>query len=408
LRRSLVATAAVLATVVIASGCNSKLLRPPAIIFADSGEFAVKTSIRGEGDKYPSVFTAFVPSQVPLHPGDAVNFQLQDTGEPHAVAVGTLVDAAVTGADGLGPTATLKQIEGLKPMKKVPSVMPLSPKGKVPELNASAAQRCFLESGSPPNSPTGGAAACEEAGQPDFNGRQPFFSSGLLEEGEPFRIKLAADIAPASYRFMCLVHRSTMTGTIEVRPKDVERPSVAELRTQAEAEEKEVAASLEPSARVAGVKAFDAKGAGPVFAGTGPLGLSRGFITAFIGDEVKVAVDTPLVWKVNRTHTISFNPSREAKDGFILEGSDGTRLNEDVWNPVGSKRAPAGLFRIPPAKKSYKINGGTWSGEDAWSSGVIQATAGTAVSYSMRFSKAGTYKYTCLIHDSMRGRVVVE
>lgn len=398
---------AALAVVALAPGCNSKLLRPPAIIFADSGEFAVKTSIREDDRAYPSVFTAFVPSQVPLHPGDAVNFQLQDTGEPHAVAMGRLVDAAVTAAEALGPSATLKQIENLKAMKKIPAMIPFVQRKGVPQLNASAAERCFLESGAPPNSPSGGAPACDEADQPDFNGGQSFFSSGVLEEGEPFRLKLAADTPPGSYRFMCLVHRSAMTGTIEARPTGVERPPVAELRAQAESEEREVGSSLEPSLREAGVEAFDRKGASPVFAGTGPRGISRGFISAFIGEEVKTAVDVPVVWNFHRTHTISFNPSREARDGLMLGSDGGIELNPDVWKAVGSKRAPAELFRVAPPKKAYGIKGGTWSGSGSWNSGVIRAAPETAVSYSMSFSKAGTYKYTCLIHPSMRGRVLV-
>ncbi len=401
--------ATVCAIVALAAGCNSSLLRPPAIIFADSGEFAVRTSIREEGARFPSVFTAFVPSVVPLHAGDALNFQLQDTGEPHTVAMGTLVDAAVEAVDGLGPTATLKQVEALKQMKRVPSVLPTKLESDVPRLNPSAAQRCFLDEGAPEVSAVGKGEACPEADQPDFDGRQAFFSSGIIREGEPFRAKLDADIEPGAYRFMCLVHRSSMTGTVEVRPSDVERPPVAELRTQSETEQNEIAGSLEPAARSVGVQAFDRAPKGPVWAGAGPRGITRGFVAAFIGRDVTVGNGEVLKWNVHRTHSISFNPSRKAKDGFVLEEGDGFVINPDAWKAVGSKPPPAAVFATPPAdNKGITVNGGTWDGEGEWSSGVIRATPPRPVAYEMRFSEPGRYSYSCLVHPFMRGTVTVE
>jgi hypothetical protein len=126
MRPSVKVAAATLAVIALASACNSSLLRPPAIIFVDAGELSIRTTIRDEGRRYPSVFLAYVPSQVPLHPGDEVNFQLRDSGEAHSIAMGTLVDAAVQAVDNLGPTATLKQIEARKEMKAVPSVFPFA------------------------------------------------------------------------------------------------------------------------------------------------------------------------------------------------------------------------------------------------------------------------------------------
>jgi plastocyanin len=39
---------------------------------------------------------------------------------------------------------------------------------------------------------------------------------------------------------------------------------------------------------------------------------------------------------------------------------------------------------------------------------VIRATPPGTVKYSMRFGKAGTYTYSCLVHPAMRAKVVVE
>jgi plastocyanin len=387
-----------------ASGCNSKLLRPPAIVFADSGEYGVKTSVREENRSFPSVLTAFLPSAVPLHPGDSVNFQLRDTGEPHSVALGGIIDAAVDAAEALGPSATLKQIEALKQMKAVPSVISTrvgtGDLAGVPELNGAAAERCFLADGLP-----SAPSTCTEVDQPDFDGTQPFFSSGVLEEGEPFRIKLSDETRPGSYRFMCLVHRSAMTGALEVVDKNADRPAVAKLREDADREQNEVASTLEPAARIA---ATDAKqDGGPVITGTGPEGLSRGFVSAFFDRDVKTTIGKPLRFEFHRAHTITFNPSRDAKEGFILSDGDGVRVNEDAYKAVGSAAPPTALVKVTPAKKSYGIQGGTWDGEGEWSSGVIRATPPTKVTYEMRFSKAGRYRYSCLIHPSMHGTVEV-
>jgi plastocyanin len=196
-----------------------------------------------------------------------------------------------------------------------------------------------------------------------------------------------------------------MTGTLEVVDTGASRPAVAQLREQADREQDEIASTLEPAARDAATDA-DPDG-GPILAGTGPEGLSRGFVSAFFDRETRAEVDAPVRWTFHRAHTISFNPSREAKEGFVLEDGDGVRVNEDAFAPVGSEGPPSDLTKVVPAKKAYVIDGGTWDGDGEWSSGVIRATPPTAVTYEMRFAKAGTYRYFCLIHPSMHGRIEI-
>lgn len=400
-----------IALVLVGSACNSRLIRPPAIVFADAANHIVSTTIEVGDDnrvfRFPSVFNAFLPSEVPLHAGDAVNFQVRDSGEPHTLAMGRLVNEAVSEIERLGPTAELDDIEKTKQMRKLPTLFPTVASAEVPKLNLSAAKRCILQDGEPPVSEEGGAPECDDVGQPDFDGTHAFYSAGVLEDGEPFRVKLSGDIAPGTYAFMCLMHRSQMTGNIEVRPDDVARPAVAELRTAAEEEQDSIDSTLEPTAKAAQTAVNRVEGT-PFFAGTGPEGITRGMIDAFIPRDGEAKVSEPVTWRFYGTHSISFKPSREAKEGLLLLEGDKAEVNANAWSPVGSPALPKDLFAYPPTKKkTFKLDGGSYDGEGEFSSGVIPQEQPRVVQYTLRFTEEGTYSYTCLIHSSMRGKVDV-
>lgn len=384
------------------AGCNSRLIRPPLTIFVDGGGRQIGTTVRERDYRFNSVMLSFLPSRAPVHPGDAVNFELRDSGEPHTVAMGRLVDRAITALSTLGGTEGIRTIEGLPQMRALPSLFPNSVSGDSPRVNASAAERCFLDSGTPPVATEGGAPACEERDQPEFDGTHELYSSGFLEEGEPFRVKLASDLRPGAYAFMCLVHRSSMTGAIEVRAKDVDRPPVAEVREQGRDQENEVVATLEPPARRSVQRRGDT-----VLAGTGPVGRARGLVSSFIPERARARVGTPVTWELFGMHSISFDPSRDAEEGIVIEDRDGVHLNLDAWRAVGSPSDPR-AFSFPPAEPALEIDGGTWSGEETFSSGVLRATAPATITYSLEFAEPGTYRYRCLVHPRMRGRIVVE
>ena len=393
------------ATVVMAllgAGCNSRLIRPPLTIYVDGGGRQVSATVRERDYHFNSVMLSFFPSRAPVHPGDAVNFELRDSGEPHTVAMGRLVDRALTALSTLGGTEGSRTIEGLPQMQKLPSVFPNTVSGDSPRVNASAARRCFLDSGSPPVSSSGGAPACRERDQPEFDGTHEFYSSGYLEEGEPFRVKLASDLRPGAYAFMCLVHRSSMTGAIEVRASDVERPPVAEMREQGRDQENEVTSTLEPPARRSAQRNEDT-----VLAGTGPVGRARGLLSSFIPELKRTKAGEPVTWELFGTHSISFEPSRDAEEGILIEDDDGVHLNLDAWRAVSSVSDPR-AFSFPPAEPTLEINGGTWSGEGAFSSGVLRATAPATITYTLAFEDPGTFRYRCLVHPRMRGRVLVD
>ncbi|HYZ92145.1 MAG TPA: hypothetical protein VFA34_07105 [Actinomycetota bacterium] len=387
----------------IVAGCNSKLLRPPVTIYADAGGHAIGVTVRDQERRFNSSLWSFLPSSVPLHPGDALNFEVRDTGEAHTVALGRLVDRAVEAVAALGPTSDVKKIEALPEMRTLPVVYPSVVSDDSPRVNRSAAERCFLSTGAPPVSPNGGARACPEREQPDFDGKQNFYSGGFLEEGEPFRVKLSSGIRAGSYSFMCLVHRASMTGTLEVRAPGVERPRVADVRKQGQDEENEVAGTLEPAARRAAELPVGSK----VLAGTGPEGRVRGVVSSFIPDLAQAKTGSAVEWTLYGMHSISFGASRDAQDGILVEDRDGVRINLDAWRAIGSTSQPSAAVSYPPSGGAIKVDGGTWDGEGEFSSGVLRAIPPRVVTYTLRFSEPGTYRYQCLVHQRMRGRVEV-
>lgn len=402
MRRALTAAVALL---MVGVACNSRLLRPPAIISMDSGEAVIGIPVGRRVVRLPSAYLSFIPSKVVLHAGDDVKFEVRYTGEPHTVALGRLVDFAVGAVQRLGPQATLVEIEKLPQLRRLPSVFPFKVTDDSPRVNRSAAQRCFLVDERPPTSDAGGTQACPDVEQPDFKGTETFFSSGFIPEGEGFRMSLSKDIKPGNYRFMCLVHRSEMTGTIEVTPSDVPRPNVRQVKVAGRDEQRVVHASLQQPAETAA----RSDEAGEILAGAGPEGEVRAFVSAFMPREATAKVGEPVTWKLFQSHTISFGSSRKAGEGILIQDRDGAvKINLDAWRAVGLKKeTPAAAVSYPPRRRSIEVDGGTWSADGTLSSGVLRAIPPTKVSFTMRFAKAGTYRYVCLVHSSMRGTVEV-
>jgi hypothetical protein len=84
--------------------------------------------------------------------------------------------------------------------------------------------------------------------------------------------------------------------------------------------------------------------------------------------------------------------------------SDGSVVrNPKLDEPAGGAPALEELNGPPP--EVMKIDGGTFDGKGFYSSGSL--IAGKFVEYTMRFSRAGTYRFACLIHPPMVGTLTV-
>ena len=216
-----------------------------------------------------------------------------------------------------------------------------------------------------------------------------FTSSGVVGPGASYTLTFPK---AGTYNYNCLLHPPEMAGTVVVNPAGKPYPHTQSYYNgYAKAD-----AAADLGAAVAAVKAFPYKNGGPTLvAGIAP-GLATGppvqpTVYAFLDADrldattVTVKVGTVVTW-VNQAnqepHTITF--------------------------PVAGKPLPKKLAANPFSPPS---GGFTYDGKHVTNSGPIgpgYLGFGT-LSYSLKFTKPGTYVYYCLFHFpfGMIGKVVV-
>ncbi|MGH2704722.1 MAG: hypothetical protein ACRDJ4_06425 [Actinomycetota bacterium] len=363
-------------------------------------------------DEFASYFWRFFPSSVALHPGDAVAFRQEWTGEPHTVTLGRLVDEALPKVDALfekyegvetGPPELLEQAERefAEATRGLPTFDVYS--GKVAQ---NGAQPCFLSEGTPPEDPD---TPCPESARrpPAFDGRQSYHSSGFIPfrgpQGNTYRVRLSPDIAPGTYQYFCLLHFPFMRGRIEVRPPGTPIPPQSELNEQARAEIKKLAAPLRRAYRQA--RSGQARTAGLEL----PLpvaGYHSGeeytvAVNEFVPRTLSVRANETITWTIVGAHTISFNVPRYLPI-YLVDGGGRVVRNPKIDPPAGgSPRPPPVDFTSGPVE----IDGGKWNGEGFFSSGLIGSEPISR--YSLRVSRPGRYSFACLIHPPMVGTLIV-
>jgi len=160
--------------------------------------------IDSKGKSFNLVSTQYFPDQLSVHPGDTLDFKLNDTGEPHTVTMGSLVDAGLAAADKQPKKASGPDQKEPAELKKLPDIFPDSVDPAAP-LNQSSAQPCYLDAGDKGDKL--GLTACPKKEKPEFNGKQALFNSGYITEDQPFSMKFAKDTAPGTYSILCLFHR---------------------------------------------------------------------------------------------------------------------------------------------------------------------------------------------------------
>lgn len=343
-------------------------------------------SVDHEGDGYNGFFIAYFPKEVTAHPGDEIDFSEVFTGEPHSVTFGTLVDTGLAEQDKMG-----KDAEDEAPtLKKIPHMLPDGPGDAI----QTAAQPCFLATGEPPTD----GAACPKVDQPEFDGKHALYSSGFLPDGETFKVKLAKDLAPGTYRFFCDLHRAGMQGKITVVAKDAKADSADDVSKRADTEFEAMNGALKSAAApLAKLTADTAQ------AGAGVEGIEGG-VADFGPKDLSIPVGGSVTWDVQGPHTISFNVPEDART-FIAKAPDGSvHLNPKAGAPAGGPGAPEG----PPPEKPTVIDGGTWNGDGFRNTGFLPGFGPPGfLKFKMSFSKAGTYKYACLVHPDMLGTLKV-
>lgn len=403
-------------SVLLASGCGDLLTQPYVVEIDNDGRKAegAKYDPSGKVDKksFGAAYFAFLPKTLPMHPGDEAFFHTQSRGEPYVLAMGTMIDKAVKAIEALGEDPTPSQIEALPEMQALPTLLPTEvDPGKVPALNQSVAEPCYLDSGTPPTSATGGADACPDESKPSFNGRQSFFSSGVLEEDNIFRFKLSGDIKPGTYHVMDLIHRSAMIGTIQVFKKSVNLPRPGDIARDAREEAAGLASRLVDAATKAWVATSKTAVAGSAEVGVPAVVLS-------FGHRYRIDAGTSMNWSVSGMHTITFKPTGDAKDGLFVTRDGLYQVNEAAWlatgNPVvenvdvpEEEQVPSFGSTAPPPPSTI-IDGGEWDGSGFHNSGLLRSNRPGEISYKLTFTEPGTYKYYCMLHPVMTGKVTVQ
>jgi len=205
-------------------------------------------------------------------------------------------------------------------------------------------------------------------------------SSGLAFKGTVYQLTFTK---AGTYKVYCLIHLPEMIGTITVQAAGTPYPT-----TQGQYQAQGAAATAADLANaLASLLQFPfpvggtqvAAGMAPGLVGATP---SHSTVLRFINGKsvtdttVRVPVGGTITWyneSNNEPHTVTFG----------IAGKPFPKLN-----PFGPK-----------------IGGSTYDGTAITSSGVIPPVPGIN-SYSLTFTKAGTYPYICLIHDETSGMMI--
>jgi plastocyanin len=387
-----------LAAVLIAAACSSSSSSSSG---SGSGSKSLKVNVDGKAPDHNEAFLYYFPKEVSAHPGDTVTFNNVGNGEPHTVTFGTLVDGAVTAAEK-DPNAQNPPPEDAK----LPQLLPQGPGDAI----QSAAAPCYLASGEPSQTD---ACTADQQKPTDFTGTQTYYNSGWMAPSDTFVMKLSSSLKPGTYRWMCLLHRETMNGTLTVVDKGTSVPSVSEQTAKGAAELAASAAKVKPAADALAGGTLPDLGFLPKTAQlAGGLAQADGNveITEFGKKDVTIPTGGSVTWIVLGPHTISFNAPADAAQLKV----NGSHLNQKAVAP-----APDGAAGQPPPAQTTStdpnapppppriVDGGTWDGAGFRSTGLFVSFPPALDGYKITFSKPGTYTYKCLVHDKMEGTVKV-
>ncbi len=367
-------------------------------------------------DQYAAVFPAYFPKHISVHPGDTVVFKQSWSGEPHTVTMGSAVDEVFG--------VMWKYLKDAPPFPDGPppaDVMPLLQKlGSLPPAQSQTsnqfaqqgAQPCFVASGKLPDP---GPKPCPNRTLKPFTGRQTYYNSGIIpyqgDQGNTFRMSIAADATPGTHYYMCLIHGPFMSGAVTIAPKGQAIPSQADVNADAQ---KQLSKLSDPF----GKALKDAQGRGGTgsnLAGVAVPPTVGGSLTEFVPRTLKVKARQKVTWRiVGDFHTVSFNvPKYFPEINFAKDGSV-TYSNETI-NPVAGPGFPPpppfdpSSSSPPPPPQPVHVDAGNYDGGHFLSSGLGGPTDPSQdFTYSVTFTKPGTYKYACLVHPQMVGEVDVQ
>jgi plastocyanin len=296
------------------------------------------------------VFAAFFPRAIKARPGDTIVFDNLSSHDIHTVTFGVRADRSNSP----------------------------KPETRAVQANPAVFGPCFTEADVDPAWETCPTPPAGQGPLPAFSGRG-YWNSGVVlppllagdQAPSAAEVKLADGVAPGTYPIVCLLH-PFMNGELQVVEEESDRLSpaaVTEAAGKAFEDARETSESVEkPTVQL--------PGATTVLAGWGDEVVAADL---FGPPTVKVKTGDTVTWTSESPympHTVSFEA------------------------PFSAPSAPDAL--LPAGTKS----GATYSGGTAHS-GIIGAPPYATKTFSLRFSKPGTYPYVCILHPRMTGTVEV-
>ena len=230
-------------------------------------------------------------------------------------------------------------------------------------------------------------------------------NSGLPGEGppKPYRLKFNST---GTFRYICIVHPG-MRGTVRVVGRRSSVPSAAAHRRQARREQQTLLRRAQRLTTGLGTTRLQNT------AQAGNDTRDGAAVLKFFPANLRVATNTTVTLRMSprstEAHTFTFGPMN-GKDAYV------DQLAKSFITPVAGGSGPPTLVFEPraaypsenPAQGLPSYDGAN-HGNGFYNSGVLDSDQDTPVpaKVGLKFTKAGTYEYLCLIHPFMRGRVTV-
>jgi plastocyanin len=199
---------------------------------------------------------------------------------------------------------------------------------------------------------------------------------------------------PGVYHYQCAVHQS-MRGVVIVKPASEGVPSVASETAAVQTAVQKAIADLKALAVVAPKKPLTVLvGLGHTSTGAELTQFSPARLVVHVGDTVRFVNHDQ-----NDIHTVTFG--KEKTTAAIEKSFVAPHGHQVLLSPLGA------LPSEPPGT-AVQYDGSN-HGNGYINSGLLapEGSPPAASSWSVTFSKAGTYHYECVIHPNMDGTIVV-
>lgn len=274
------------------------------------------------------------------------------------------------------------------------------PTGKQPVVRDAAGQP-FWWSGKVPHLFVSPLAIMQQGGSTTSTPSQTA-SSGLLRVLTAAPNKPPAPYAltftqPGVYHYQCAVH-PTMHGVVIVKPADVGTPSVASEEAAVQAALQRTIADLRRLQTVKPSKPLTVfVGLGKTATGAEITAFSPARLTVHVGDSVRFVNHDE-----NDIHTVTFG-----KESYT------SKIEKAFGAPVAGGKVeltPLGAYPSEPPGAPIQYDGRN-HGNGYLNAGILNPPgsppAAGPTSWTVTFTKAGTYRYECVIHPHMDGTIVV-